>query len=137
MTSVLITLLKLRNNAICLKSIFRVLSHFCYSNRSRSIEHVDGVAINALLGAILEQIDKTHSRTPRLDAKGFLCNYSSNDFPACAQHAPYIIPLKFIFNSNLICFANRFGKRGNDYMTKEFTNNYLRYLLENPPEVKH
>lgn len=29
----------------------------------------------------------------------------------------------------------RFGKRGNDFMTKEFTNNYLRYLLENPPEV--
>ncbi|CRK92361.1 CLUMA_CG005935, isoform A [Clunio marinus] len=31
--------------------------------------------------------------------------------------------------------APRFGKRGNDYLTKEYTNNYLRYLLENPKEV--
>ncbi|KAG5671729.1 hypothetical protein PVAND_001909 [Polypedilum vanderplanki] len=26
----------------------------------------------------------------------------------------------------------RFGKRGNEYLNKEYTNNYLRFLLENP-----
>ncbi|KAL7024336.1 hypothetical protein ACKWTF_012999 [Chironomus riparius] len=32
----------------------------------------------------------------------------------------------------------RFGKRGNnDYLTKEYTNNVLRFILENPEYFQH